>query len=442
MRPLFGSSWAVSRGSFGSALLQIFVGQLGFSILSFVGLLMTARLLGPSGRGDLAILILVPTLYAAALEFGQESTVSHLAARSSNEAGRLHANALVYAIGLLLPAAAVVGLTYWSLGVTPADLVLLGVAGGLATAAGVYLRMLTGLTIGTGRIGLLNVTRALLGTSSLVFVLVLWLDARKSSALFFYAWALTTVCGSAMLGVWLRKVWSHPSRLILAEQWRIGFPVHLSNVAQIILLRGDQFLLFALASPAAVGHYSVAVNVAEILWYLPVAAGLASLPTLSSSAPDATKRRELSQALRISVLLTLAGAIVLALVAPMVVPLLFGNDFEKSVLPLELLLPGIVVAAVVRVCSAALIVKGRTSVMWKIMFASVIVNMCASFALIPFFGASGAALASTAAYVLAGVALLLTTIRAWDPQRAALDNSWGLELPDPPAPAIDRDPLS
>jgi len=180
--------------------------------------------------------------------------------------------------------------------------------------------MLAGLAVGTGRIGALNAARVMLGGAFPVLVVVLYLGGQRQSASFFYAWTFTSVVSAALLGLRFRRVWSRASLRVVLEQWRVGVPVHVSNVGQRILLRGDQFLLVALASTAAVGQYSVAVNVAETLWYLPVAAGLASLPILSGSGSPAFKRHELRRALRVSFLFTLLGAAGLAVAAPMAVP--------------------------------------------------------------------------------------------------------------------------
>src|SRR5262245_50893901 len=100
-------SRASSDRSFRSTLLKTYLGQVVYAATLFVGTLLTARLLGPSGRGELAILILVPTLLIVASEFGQGFTVSHLVAARPARAAALNANALAFSAALLVPSVAI-----------------------------------------------------------------------------------------------------------------------------------------------------------------------------------------------------------------------------------------------------------------------------------------------------------------------------------------------
>src|SRR5262249_48245567 len=175
----------------------------------------------------------------------------------------------------------------------------------------------------------------------------------------FYVWCAGNLVVASLLARRFRRVVDRPSRAVAERQLRIGLPIHLSNVAQFLLLRADQLVLALVSGTAAVGQYSVGVNVVEALWYLPLAAGLASIPFLSGPPPAAEKQDALRRAIGMSVWLTAGGAVVLGALAPVVVPLVFGSAFHGAVVPLELLLPGVVAAAIVRIATAGLIARGR-----------------------------------------------------------------------------------
>jgi O-antigen/teichoic acid export membrane protein len=231
---------------------------------------------------------------------------------------------------------------------------------------------------------------------------------------FFYAWCVGNLVVAALLAVIFARLFSAPRPLLAIEQAKVGLPIHISNLGQFLLLRADQLILVVLATSAAVGRYSIAVNIAEVLWYLPAAAGLVSIPFLSSQRPTPEKKAALLHAIRLSLWLTAGGAVVVALVAPPLVPLVFGDAFRGSVWPLELLLPGIAMAGIARVSSAALIAKRQTRPLWRITLSSLLVNLVLCLGLIPPFAAAGAAVASSAAYGMLGVLLLRQTVKCWN----------------------------
>jgi O-antigen/teichoic acid export membrane protein len=398
---------------FRSAILKTFAGQLGFSALSFAGSLLTARLLGPSGRGELAILILVPSLFVAALELGQESTTSHLVARAQETRGAVHANAALYCLVLTPLACVLVGGVLWLLDVVSGPILLAGIAGGVAVGAGIYIRVLSGLALGIGRVALYNTVRLLLAASLPVGVVLLALAGIQGAMPFFYAWCVGNLAVAALFALILTPLFARPRPRLAIEQAKIGLPIHVATLSQFLLLRADQLILFVLATSAAVGRYSIAVNIVEVLWYLPAAAGLVSIPFLSGSRTEDEKTAALLHALRLSLWLTAGGAVLVALVAPLLVPLVFGNAFRPAIWPLELLLPGIVMAGIVRVCSAALIAKRQTAPLWKITVVALTANLVFCFILIPPFAAAGAAVASSLAYALLGMLLLRKTVQCW-----------------------------
>lgn len=412
---------AQTHRSFKSTILKTFVGQIGFALLGFVGALLSARLLGPEGRGQLTVLILIPSMLTVFLEFGQEFTMSHLAAESRRGRRAMHGNAIAYTL-LLVP----VGLALSALGISlftsvSGAILPLAIAGGVATALGTYLRFLSGLAMGTNQVTFYSMTRLTLAGSYPALLIALTLLHHQTSTSFFYAWCASNVFVAALFLSRFSDTLSWPSKAVGAKQVRVGMPIHISNVAQFLLLRSDQLVLSVVAGAAAVGMYSVGVNLVEALWMLPAAAGLASIPFLSGDAPEEQKQKAMMTATGISIWLTVVGAVFLGAIAPFLVPLVFGKGYEGAVLPLELLLPGIVAAALVRITTAALIAKKHTKPLVRYMLLALALNLGLNLALIPPFEASGAAMASTIAYAVLGAALLREATRIWDvPARGCL----------------------
>jgi O-antigen/teichoic acid export membrane protein len=415
VRPVIPVPPAQAKSTFAADIRRVFVGQVGFAGLAFIGSLLTARLLGPSGRGELSILILVPSLYLVLFEFGQESTYSRLAAEDASHTRALLGNTLAFAGAIVVPSMAVVWVTFVLLGVED-DLLLVSLSAAIAIAGGVYVRALAGLALGLGRVQLYNASRLVLAGGFPTAVLGLALLGVRQPVPYFVAWAFSSLA----VGLFLAAAFRHEGATIDVEVGKraalVALPIHVANVGQFLLLRADQLLLFVIAGSAAVGYYAVAVNIAEVLWYLPAAAGLVSLPFLSGDRPFREKQEALVKAVRLSVWMTGAGAVICAITAPILLPLVFGQDFRPAVVPLLVLLPGILAAAVVRVSTAALVARGSTSRLWRLVIGACVLNILAGVLLIWQFGATGAAAASSLAYCVLGLLLLKAATRVWSLQ--------------------------
>jgi O-antigen/teichoic acid export membrane protein len=400
--------------TFTLGLLQVYAGRLGLAAFGFATSVITARTLGPGGRGELAILTAVPALLALALEFGQETTTSHLASRSAPDRARLHGNLALYAALSFVPAFILVALAFRFLLRIHGNTFLLAAAGAASVVATLYFYGASGMLLALGRLRIYNSARVL--TTGGFFVAVVGLVAVDAGTprRFFVAAVGSQLLVATILALSLRTLRGRPSRALAREQVRAGISVHASNLAQVMLYRADQLVLFAVVGAAAVGHYVVAVSVAEALWYLPTAAGALSVPYLSAPGPLAEKRRSLVHALRISLWMAVIGAGLVALAAPFALPLVFGPAFDHSIVPLEFLLPGITAASVAGTSIAALLAARRFRRMLVVTFAALGVNGVLMGLLIPGLDAAGAALASTGAYVLLGAAALRAATGVWE----------------------------
>ena len=104
-------------------------------------------------------------------------------------------------------------------------------------------------------------------------------------------------------------------------------------------------------------------------------------------------------AARNTILLAAIGAGLLAIAAPVVVPLVFGSEFRGSVDALWLLLPGTVALTGSKVLTGYIFSQGRPLVNTGITVLALAVTLVADLTLIPAFGVNGAAAASSLTYV-------------------------------------------
>jgi O-antigen/teichoic acid export membrane protein len=110
-------------------------------------------------------------------------------------------------------------------------------------------------------------------------------------------------------------------------------------------------------------------------------------------------------------LLTLVSALVLGLVAPVLVPFIFGQAFRPSIALFLVLLPGVITFALYRVLSYDMIGRGFPLRVSLASGAGLIGNLCVAILLVPSLGAMGAVFGNLAGYVLTTVIITFIFLR-------------------------------
>lgn len=178
---------------------------------------------------------------------------------------------------------------------------------------------------------------------------------------------------------------------------RFGVQGESGNALQLLNYRLDQFIVRGFVGLAGVGIYAVGVSVSEGVFLLANAVAIVLVPRLTSADPEEA-RRIAPVACRNTMLVAAGGALVLAALAPAVIPPVFGADFRDSVEALWWLLPGTVALTGSKVLTSYIFSQGRPIVNTAITVASLVVTLVALFVLVPAFGVNGAAAASSLAY--------------------------------------------
>lgn len=191
-------------------------------------------------------------------------------------------------------------------------------------------------------------------------------------------------------------------RVLVSRGW-LG---QLSALSYLLLLRLDQFLLESYLDVTAVGIYAAAVWAAELLWLVPEALN----PLLVHSSADATSSERngvAARAVRLGLGATALAAIVLAAVSGPLLALLRDGAFQPAIVPLRALLPGVVAFAPGVILAGDFIGRGRPQWNTQASAITVVANVLLCVVMIPRWGIVGAAWASSTAYALGSLIMLL-----------------------------------
>jgi O-antigen/teichoic acid export membrane protein len=206
--------------------------------------------------------------------------------------------------------------------------------------------------------------------------------------------------------------------------------IGLTNLISLLNYRVGLFVIERLLGLSATGVYSIAVVVAELLWF--VSGSLTQAVYGRIGTPD--RERAAATTLRV-VHLSLAALLLVApllwLLAGWVIPLVLGSAYAASLPLLALLLPGALVFGGASALSAYFTNHaGRPQMPARVAALSLLLNASLSLVLVPRLGMAGAALAASLSYTVAVFVLAvafakhagLPLARVLWPGRALLDD--------------------
>lgn len=220
-----------------------------------------------------------------------------------------------------------------------------------------------------------------------------------------------------------------PAQPHLRRAFKLGVKGWGGDLLQFLNYRLDLFVVAAYASRGSVGQYSVALSLTGLGWLLPNAIASVFMPRVAS-LDAAAARNEVSQQtaseasarmVRHSVLVEIPTVLMLSVTLVFFLPVLFGAQFRPAIDLGFLLLPGVVALGVGKVLSAAVIGRGHTIYSLYSALLTVPPTVLLYFFLIPRWGATGGAIASSISYCLStGMSIYFFKHASVAPLRAAL----------------------
>jgi len=200
-----------------------------------------------------------------------------------------------------------------------------------------------------------------------------------------------------------------PSLHLAAPVSRFGLRAAVGSIMQTVNARLDFVLVAALIGPKAVGIYAIASRYAELLRLPALALNYVLFPAFARAGTVAA-RAETTRSLARLWWTPLAAAVPMALLAPYVLPLVYGDEFSGSSGPALVLLAGMSGVVVNGVVTAYLSGIGRPGLGSMAIGCGLAITVVLDLLLIPRVGVMGAAAASTATY-LTTTAVLLVAFR-------------------------------
>jgi O-antigen/teichoic acid export membrane protein len=389
--------------------------------LSFAITILLARDLGVAGYGSFVIVLMLVGLAGIVADLGTQTVlVRSLAAGDDADVRAVAGLRLALGFGAALLALALAFALYGA-----QHRVILGIA--IALPA-IVLNALTGTASALlqARLRLELVAAAEAVTQTISFALIALVVARGSSfaAVVVVVAAVAAVHAALLLGLVRRSGGLAPRVDVVAWRriLRAAVPVGASVLVATVYFRVDALILASLRGPAAAGVYGIAYRPVEALGgFAPLyVASLFPLLALAASQDTARVRTLLARGSRTIAAASLPVALVGVAAAPLVVRILGGGAYGHAVTPLRILLAGLPLLALNGLCGAAVVALSRQRDALVLNLAMLAFNVALNLALVPAYGASGAAIAATASEVLLLAAQVVLLRRVVGAPRAVL----------------------
>lgn len=359
--------------------------------------ILTARMLGPAGKGFYALPGVEAGLVVSAFS-GLGSALSYFLLNRKLSASVLipaFATALLFIIAggaALVPIALLSG-ERWA---------LLPALASLPAAA--CINMAAGYAVGIKRVRYSTTVNVAVTILTLALMTCGFFLVARSPAVAIVVWiAASTVVGAlAIAAVIVHARRLRGSESVTAKEFaKFGIKVGFVNLVSLLNYRADLYIVALLTSPAALGMYTVAVSAAESLLVPTQVTALVTSPHIGSlQAKEAAALT--ARCVRNNVLIALVVCGVLFALAQPLVRLLYGTAFSPTVGALQILLFGVFALSLGSPMSSYFTLKlGRPEVPLRLAAASALICIATSLALVPRIGFYGAAIGSSIAYVLA-----------------------------------------
>jgi O-antigen/teichoic acid export membrane protein len=404
--------------------------------------LLSAWALGPTGRGDLMVVLMWPAIFSMVAQIGLPQAYRFWGARRPEYVSALFSNAVIFTVvmGLLMLALAELVIPHL-IGERSPEVLRLARIYLLVIPILMLTDLTRGLLEGARRFTWVGALRLILFGVQLGSYIVLWLLGKLTVAAATYTMIASLIASLmvSVFAVWheLRPRWD-PRFSELGTTLRYGIRDYPGVLTEFVNWRMDLMMLVGMASSSAVGLYVVALRLADITSTLASSVGDALLPEVAASTKPEEATEVVARSLRLTLTAHLLILVPLWIAAPYILRFAYGQGFVPVTNVLRMLIFASVAWSAGAIVISGLNGLGHPGLSAIARITSAVVMVVALLTWLPTRGIQGAALASMVGYsVMFLVALFwflrLRKISFW----RCLRPRWG-DLPNSATPAVLR----
>jgi len=391
----------LTRESFYTLIFQV----ASFVCAAIAGIII-ARALGPSNKGIIAVALLCPSLFFIIFNLTIGLGIMHHMGKREYSVKTFAGSALIMLVVMSVLSMSVffvtVGFFRETLykGIEIKYLTIMGVS----VPFYLMLYYFSSILQGSMDIKGYNISNQLSSFSNLFFILIFILLWKFTALEAVIAGISGIVLGGAFAFYRVVKKTEGVSfnKELTGKLLKDGIKIHIGAIATFLYTQANLFILNYYATTSEVGFYSVAFSLANVLFFFSISLEIGLYPKVAHATME--EAVELVQvATRQILLITALAALIMAAFSKYIVFIYGGEAFLPSITPLLFLLPGVVMFVIPKILATLWVRKGWFLPLTFVATGTAVVSIILNLLLIPKFGASGAAVATTFTSGLAGI---------------------------------------
>lgn len=397
MRTIADSArWILSGRSSTSATLQTLLASVFVLATNVATGIITARTLGPTGRGEQAAMILWPQFLAYTMTLGLPRALLYNLKRHPGEESQLFSAALVLGAALSVVATftGVIFIPHW-LAQYSGEVIYFAQWFMITTPLSLLGLLFIAALEAQSSFTLANQVRFLSPLLTLAILGVLALARALTPLTAGLAYAIPNV----PIFLWmLAHLWNH-----FHPRWRglgasfkrmTGYGLRSYGIDLLGTLAGqlDQVLVVGLLAPASMGMYVVALALSRMLNLFQGSIVSVLFPKVAA-CPIKEVVALTGQAVRVSTALTFLAAIAVMILGPVLLRLLYGPEYMGAVPVLRILVIEVVIGGTTWVLAQSFMALGRPGIVTILQGIGLGLTIPLMLLLIPTYGLVGAGLA-------------------------------------------------
>lgn len=181
---------------------------------------------------------------------------------------------------------------------------------------------------------------------------------------------------------------------------KFAVPIILFSLAFNLVISLDLFFVKAiLKEKAQVGFYTSAATLSKVPYFIFLALGETLFPSIakstSSKGDEELTRKYINQSLRYALMFLVPCAFIISATSQNLISLVYTETYLAAVAPLSILIFGLTFLSLFIILTTVITASGKPRVSLMMVLILLVINILLNATLIPIYGLSGAALAST-----------------------------------------------
>lgn len=381
--------------------VRTYASRLILAIVTFLTNVLIARKLGTSGVGNYALILASGMLLAHLLSFGLESALIYFTSKKIKSRNKLLKFAVTYALSITLLATIIIN--------TLNIFDIFKFQHSYLVCIVMLFQMLQSLLIAikTGEGQLYFINKCLIFCHCIFLFLVAFIlpTNYQNYLTIVTAYIFISFIFFVLITKDVKWFGSSSEQIPSKDLFIYARRSYIANISGVIRLRIQIIILSLFALPPSLGIFSVAQSFTEALYILPIMLSSILIPSISNLEKKAQEKSFINFT-KFAFYTGLAMLIGIQLIAPIIIPLIYGDQYVEVVTVLRVLSISVAFYCLNKMFMGFLFAINKPELCSRAEFIAMIIAIVFSLVLAPIYGATGIAISAVLSAISLSIVLM------------------------------------